>query len=65
MSQQPARERVCPRCKETYYHFPALSRRDNKTDICSTCGVAEAIEDFRKEKYEGPKYWKDEPNENK
>ena len=26
----------------------ALSRRDNKTYICSDCGVAEAMEDFAK-----------------
>ena len=24
----------------------ALSRRDNKTEICSDCGVMEAIQDF-------------------
>ena len=26
----------------------ALSRRDNKTEICSSCGVMEAIEDFNR-----------------
>jgi predicted RNA-binding Zn-ribbon protein involved in translation (DUF1610 family) len=41
----------CPRCKETKL-FPeearnALSRRDNKTYICSDCGTREAIEDLK------------------
>jgi hypothetical protein len=38
--------RKCPRCREYYDGFPALSRLDNVTSICSPCGVAEAIDDF-------------------
>lgn len=36
---------ICPRCgvNEVGPH-PALSRRDNKTDICPSCGQDEAIE---------------------
>ncbi len=26
--------------------FPAISRRDNETEICSQCGIDEAIADF-------------------
>ena len=43
----------CPRCKLVYYNkgsgltHPALSRRDNKTWICSGCGTEEAMFDFR------------------
>jgi len=37
---------MCPRCKETYSGFPALSRLDNKTSICSPCGTDEAMQDF-------------------
>ena len=44
---------VCPRCGGfipndlTPGLYPgALSRVDNKTEICSACGVAEAFEDF-------------------
>ena len=37
---------LCPSCNEHYSGFPALSRRDNKTDICSACGTREAMEDF-------------------
>lgn len=44
------KERVCPVCGETYTDYPALSRRDNKTEICPQCGIveaiAEALEDF-------------------
>ena len=37
---------VCPRCYEPYKGHTVLSRRDNKTDICSDCGTAEAMNDF-------------------
>lgn len=36
----------CPRCGKTYTDFPAISRRDNKTQICSDCGLGEAMLDF-------------------
>ena len=40
----------CPRCKKDKLRKPkahnALSRRDNKTYICSDCGVSEAMFDF-------------------
>ena len=35
----------CPRCEWPYQDVPALSRRDNKTDICPACGTEEAIID--------------------
>ena len=41
---------TCPTCKETTTDFPAISRRDNKTEICSKCGTSEAIEDFNNKK---------------
>ena len=37
----------CPRCGKTYTEFPAISRRDNKTKICSACGTEEALFDFQ------------------
>ena len=43
---------VCPRCKENELSdigLNALSRRDNKTEICSPCGTAEAFEDYSRE----------------
>lgn len=44
----------CLRCGEDVLHLPALSRRDNNTDICNDCGMSEAVFDmkiarFRKE----------------
>lgn len=39
----------CHKCKKVYKGYGALSRRDNKTEICSECGVVEALEDFCKE----------------
>jgi hypothetical protein len=36
----------CLRCRESYTEHPALSRRDNKTYICSRCGGLEAMNDF-------------------
>ncbi len=38
--------RTCPFCNETYEDYPALSRMDNKTEICPTCGVREALIHF-------------------
>lgn len=38
----------CPLCGKEYTDYPALSRKDNKTYICSDCGVAEALEDYYK-----------------
>jgi DNA-directed RNA polymerase subunit RPC12/RpoP len=66
-------EILCPRCKENTYTpyegaeyvngvsspFPALSRRDNKTYICSSCGEAEAFEDMGWQQYDGPVYWEE------
>ena len=50
--------RVCPRCREEYYEWPALSRRDNKTEICPACGIAEAMEDSgHGVAYTGEPYW--------
>ena len=34
---------MCPKCKKYYDGYPALSRVDNKTKICSMCGIAEAM----------------------
>lgn len=38
--------KVCPRCGVEYDGFPAISRFDNKTDICSHCGVEEGLQDY-------------------
>lgn len=41
-----ANVKICPRCGKEYEGYPALSRKDNKTKICSQCGTMEAISDF-------------------
>ena len=38
--------RKCPICKQKYSTIPALSRRDNKTEICTECGIREALYSF-------------------
>lgn len=38
--------RICPRCGREIKGYPALSREDNKTEICSECGQEEALEAF-------------------
>ena len=37
-------ERICPICGKTYHDYPALSRTDNKTEICPDCGVVQGLE---------------------
>lgn len=44
------KEFTCPKCGKTTDEYPALSRRDNKTLICSECGQIEAMEDWRNNK---------------
>ena len=34
----------CPKCGKYYVSYPALSRKDNKTEICSECGIKKALE---------------------
>ncbi len=36
--------RTCPICNRKYNERPALSRADNKTEICPTCGMLEAVQ---------------------
>lgn len=38
--------RICPVCKKAYEGYPALSRTDNKTEICPDCGTLEALAQF-------------------
>lgn len=39
-----AKERhKCPKCGKEYIGYPALSREDNKTEICPRCGLSEAL----------------------
>jgi len=60
---------LCPRCGIRHYTpygsgpptdeapFPALSRMDNKTHVCSWCGTDEAMRDFTGEPPLPPSEW--------
>ena len=37
----------CPKYGKYYVGYPALSREDNKTEICPECGIKEAISIFK------------------
>ena len=37
---------ICPKCNRECDEYPALSRKDNETEICPRCEVKEAMEDF-------------------
>lgn len=43
MAEKIRREGHCPRCGGFYRGIPALSRWDNKTELCPDCGVREAL----------------------
>lgn len=38
--------KICPVCGNAYKDYPAISRKDNKTEICPECGQAEALEAY-------------------
>ena len=38
--------RICPVCGNEYTDYPAISRRDNITEICPKCGQKEALDDY-------------------
>jgi len=44
MKNETNTEQICPKCGQYYVAPPALSRTDNKTLICSDCGIREAYE---------------------
>ena len=39
-------KRICPVCGREYTEYPAISRKDNKTEICPDCGQDEALIDW-------------------
>jgi len=38
--------RKCPRCLKDFAERPVISRRDTKTEICTACGLEEALVDL-------------------
>ena len=45
-SDEKEKDITCPRCLGNIEGYPAISRTDNKTDICTPCGQTEAMEDY-------------------
>ena len=45
-SKAAQKRRKCHKCGKYYVGYPALSREDNETKICSGCGLKEAIRQF-------------------
>ena len=37
---------ICPICGKEYTEHPAISRKDNVTEICPECGMKEALVAF-------------------
>ena len=48
--------KYCLRCGKWYNGDPALSREDNKTEICPDCGQAEAMAEYARHKREAKAY---------
>lgn len=44
---------LCPRCGHMISFYPAISRVDNKTEICADCGMHEALEIWKANKEKG------------
>lgn len=38
--------KICPICGNEYTEYPAISRKDNITEICPACGTKEALDAF-------------------
>ena len=43
---EEARTFKCTRCERYFIGEPAISRKDNKSPVCSKCGMQEVIDDF-------------------
>lgn len=54
VEEKNLKEGYCPRCGIAMQGYPATSRFDNKTEICSDCGTDEAMKDFTGETLEDP-----------
>lgn len=40
---------ICPIYNKEFNCYPAISRKDNKTEICPECGMIEALDNFIRE----------------
>ena len=39
--------KICPLCDKAILGYPALSRKDNRTEICQNCGMLEVLQAFQ------------------
>lgn len=46
------RVKRCPSCGKPLFGYPALSRKDNETEICAECGNKEALNEWIRYKME-------------
>lgn len=46
ITENTNKNNVCPICNKKIGKYPAISRKDNVTEICSNCGMLEAIAIF-------------------
>ena len=44
MKSTDRKKRICPRCGQAYRGRPAVSRKDNETQLCPDCRTREALE---------------------
>lgn len=51
--------KMCPRCGRPYSGYPAISRYDDKTEICPDCGVEEAMINYTGGTLDAPNKYKD------
>lgn len=42
------KRRICPNCGRYLVCYPAISRKDNQTEICRTCGLKEALDAYNR-----------------
>lgn len=47
ITENSDKELKCPICNKSLGKYPAISREDNKTKICSNCGTLEALAAFK------------------
>lgn len=48
ITENSGKSNACPICGKELGQYPVISRKDNKTEICSNCGTLEALEAFHK-----------------
>lgn len=48
ITENSNKKKQCPICGKPLGKYPAISREDNKTKICSNCGTLEALAAFKK-----------------